>query len=33
MLPTAVGTPVVLTQAQLESGQAYLLANWNKAVQ
>ena len=33
MLPTAVGTPVVLTQAQLEAGQAYLLANWNKAVQ
>ncbi|MCX6373885.1 MAG: ABC transporter substrate-binding protein, partial [Actinobacteria bacterium] len=32
-LPVAEGTPVVLTQAQLEAGQTYLLANWTKAVQ
>ncbi|HEY5246914.1 MAG TPA: extracellular solute-binding protein [Dermatophilaceae bacterium] len=32
-LPKAVGTPVTLTQAQLDAGQKYLLANWTKAVQ
>jgi len=33
LLPTATGTPVVLTQDQLAAGQTYLLANWTKAVQ
>jgi putative spermidine/putrescine transport system substrate-binding protein len=33
LLPTATGTPVVLTEAQLTAGQTYLLANWTKAVQ
>ncbi len=33
LLPKAVGTPVTLTEAQLEAGQKYLLANWNAAVQ
>ena len=32
-LPKVVGTPIVLTQAQLATGQTYLLANWTKAVQ
>ena len=32
-LPVAEGTPVVLTQKQIEAGQTYLLANWSKAVQ
>ncbi len=33
LLPVVEGTPVVLTQPQIEAGQEYLLANWNQAVQ
>src|SRR5215470_4867512 len=31
-LPTATGTPVILTLDQLQKGQDYLTANWSKAV-
>lgn len=31
-LPTASGTPVVLTQDQLKKGQDYLKANWQQAI-
>jgi putative spermidine/putrescine transport system substrate-binding protein len=31
--PKVIGTPVQLTQAQLKTAQAYLLAHWNAAVQ
>lgn len=32
-LPKVSGTPVILTQAQLKTDQAYLLAHWDQAVQ
>jgi hypothetical protein len=32
-LPTPKGTPVFLTQEQIEHNQQYLLENWEQAVE